>query len=529
MNLIPATPGSSPSYWCTWGIQNFSLGGLLSSPEVWAHDGFALAMRNLDEARLFQDPGWAARAFGTVRADLYIVLDVGWDMPLATRYPDERWRLGSLQVDGGRFPSCEGAPTEGLQALQQLARAAGWRGAGLWVAPQLPGDTHEGLGADPAAEAYWRERARWSHAAGIEYWKVDIGARSSSAAFRRMLTHVAREEAPGLWVEHGTNSGPLNDVIAPWDGAEQIAGTQGRGRFATWGAIPRRSLELLAIGDVFRTYDVTAQLSVATTLDRVAYLLQHGRVEQGARGLINCEDEPYLAAALGLAIGVMRHPGWQEIAGLDYDPARLRLRMDEVTRAVRWQRIAPAFGLPAATATIDEQVLTDQWHFEPGQTWAEFVFGRTIAQSAPARVARNLPLPRVYADGEPPFVVASRHPNGAVAVATLPRTGAGRLTTPPADVTVAIGSGAAPVGVFGVYRSLTLLLDAPLGERRIWAQDLAGEQAHELTIGIDGAATQITLPGEVLRAAGLAAATPGDESEPGVVLAVTPAPPSVGA
>ncbi|MBC8160165.1 MAG: hypothetical protein H7Z42_03015 [Roseiflexaceae bacterium] len=520
MNLIPTTPGSTPSYWCTWGIQNFSLGDALASPEVWARDGFHLAMRNLDEQRLFLDPGWAMHPFAPVRADLYIVFDVGWDVPRDTRYPDERWRLGSLEVDAERFPSCTGTPTERLHALNALVQAAGWRGAGLWVSPQVVGDRDGNMSADSVAEAYWRERARWSHTAGIAYWKVDIGARSNSGAFRQMLTRVAREEAPGLWVEHGTNSGPLNDVAAPWDSPEQIVATQAHSRFATWGAIPERSLELLAIGDVFRTYDVTAQLSVATTLDRVAYLLQHGHVEDGARGLLNCEDEPYLGAALGCAIGVMRHPQWQDFSHLDYDPANFRQRMDEVTRAVRWQRIAPAFGVAETSMVVAKRVLTDQWLFERGQTWAAFIFNQTIAQGAPAVVARGMPLPEIQADGEPPFVIASRHPNGAVAVATLPRTMNGQFITPPAHVALYVGPGDVPIGVFGHYQTLTLRLDTPLGQRRIWAQDLAGNQAQDITTQATNDGTQITLPGALLHALGTLAATPGDRSEPGVAIAI---------
>lgn len=520
MNIIPNTPGSTPSYWCTWGIQNFSLGDTITSAEEWARDGFHLAMRNLDEQLLFGQQGWATHAFAPIRADLYIVFDVGWDVPRSMRYPDERWRLGSLEVDAERFPSCAGEPVERLRGLNSLVKAAGWRGAGLWVAPQVVGDRDDVLNDGVDAEAYWRERARWSYAAGIEYWKVDIGARSGSVAFRRMLTQVAREEAPGLWVEHGTNSGPLNDVAAPWDSAEQVAATQGQGRFATWGAIPERSLELLAIGDVFRTYDVTAQLAVATTLDRVAYLLQHGQVEDRARGLLNCEDEPYLGAALGCAIGIMRHPQWQDFPDLDYDPGNYRQRMDEVSRAVRWQRIAPAFGVAEASLLVSEHVLTDEWLFRRGQTWAEFIFNKTIAQSAPAIVARGMPLPLVQADGEPPFVVASRHPNGAIAIATLARTLNGQFTTPSADVTIEIGTGDAPIGVFGHYRMLVLQLTEPLGVRRVWAQDLASEKAQEITEQVTNGSTRLTLPGELLHTLGTSAATAGDESEPGMVLVI---------
>lgn len=43
------------------------------------------------------------------------------------------------------------------------------------------------------------------------------------------------------------------------------------------------------------------------TIRRICDLLPYKTVE-GAKGIINCEDEPYIAVGLGCAIGVMRHP-----------------------------------------------------------------------------------------------------------------------------------------------------------------------------------------------------------------------------
>ncbi|MBQ5655544.1 MAG: hypothetical protein IIV01_04970, partial [Bacteroidaceae bacterium] len=43
------------------------------------------------------------------------------------------------------------------------------------------------------------------------------------------------------------------------------------------------------------------------TIRRVAELLPY-KTEGNNKGIINCEDEPYIAVGLGCAIGIMRHP-----------------------------------------------------------------------------------------------------------------------------------------------------------------------------------------------------------------------------
>ena len=90
--------------------------------------------------------------------------------------------------------------------------------------------------------------------------------------------------------------------------------THGSGRYAPWddGKILASALDLLSFTSVLRTYDVLLQLSVPTTLDRVAQLLKN-RPESatGVGGLLLCEDEVYIGAALGCAMGIMRSHWWQ--------------------------------------------------------------------------------------------------------------------------------------------------------------------------------------------------------------------------
>lgn len=515
MNLIPNNPGKTPSYWFTWGVQNHSLGKEqlgnqpMNARVFEGSRGARLARTNLSEKLVFQNPAWITNFYSKVRGDLYVVFDDGWDVPYGVHPQEERWRFGSLELNEERFPSCSGTPKERLRKLNEKVKAVGWRGAGLWLAAQCMGDGKDDgrLLEDYKVEKYWRERAKWCHYAGIEYWKVDWGMRCNSLDFRRMLTHICREETPNIVVEHAVCSGPLND--AP----------DGEGRFHSWHDICRRSLETIAFSDVFRTYDVTRYLSVATTLDRVAELFTASIVEPGAQGLLNSEEEVYLGAALGCALGIGRHPLWRERSGQDYDPRQLRKRADEVARAVRWQRLAPAFGIDKSKTIVDKNILTDSWYFKRGDTWASSIIGKEITQSAPARVARGIGLPRVEADGLVAFVIASRNPNGAIAIATVPRTSREKgIFTPLVDVSIDVGEGHSPIGIFGFYRTLTLNFSSPLSNKRIWAQDLASDEAVDVTDQIIRVEKTVTLTGDLINKIGLTTATPGDVSDPGLVL-----------
>jgi hypothetical protein len=511
MNLVPTQPGKTPSYWCTWGAQNYASDDMDDT-------SWNVAYNNLDEATLFDSPGWATCCFDAVRPDLYLLFDVGWDAPAGVDIEHERWRLGSLEVDTGRFPSCTGTPPERLAQLNGLVQSAGWRGAAVWVAPFAVGEGKDNFTLTwDALEDYYRERMRWSRAAGIGYWKVDTGLRGEDVQFRRMLTRTAAQVAPDLVIEHALPLGPLNDESTPWDHFENHSS----GRYQHWdtGRVLSKVLELVSFSDVVRTYDVTNQLSVATTLDRVAAILSAAPASSGM-GLLNAENELYLAVALGCAFGVMRHPDWRDVPGTDYDPYQWRKRGDEVVRAARWQRIAPAFSA-AYGAHLSDELLTDSWLFREGDTWATFYYDRLFEQSAPARVSRGLPLPEVLpGDGdELPYVVCSRHPNGPITAATLPRTSAdGGIFHPRAHVTLDLPEMQQPVGIFGHYASLTLHLPEPLAGRTVWIQDLAGDTAVDASNAVAVDDRRLVLSGEWIDRAGTAAASKGDISGPGLVL-----------
>ena len=130
-------------------------------------------------------------------------------------------------------------------------------------------------------------------------------------------------------------------------------------------------------------------------------------------------------------------------------------------------------------------------------------------------------MPDVQCKEEPPYVIASRNTNGAISIGTL-----GRISTergyyyPEADVTLKIGMITGKIGIFGFYNSLTLVLDKPIGAARIWAQDLAGENAVEITSKVKISGNRLVFSGDLIREIGLSAATQGDFSDPAMVVEI---------
>jgi hypothetical protein len=485
-NLVPDTPCTAPNYWCTWAVQNYMYGHQLNSlrPEVLeGESGSRLAHDAMSEQALLDNNGWAVRFFPGVRSDLYLLLDDGW----------ESGGTASFELDTRKFPSFSGLPEERLAALNGAIRKTDWRAAALWCR-NTPGGARD------------EQLEKLSEAAGVDYWKIDIG----DPAFH--LTDLRRRNHMRLLLEHVHGEPPVN---GDW---------RRDGRF---GAQPRggRRQQILAHTDVYRTYDVTSILSLPTTLDRLAEMLK-GAQGQGGRALLNVEDEVYVAAAMGCTMGVLRHPlnGLRPAPDTDLffnGPRQAKRRMDEVVRAVHWQRLAPPYPVGNGAIQVSDEVLTDSWTFERGQTWQNDLVGQTVYQGAPATIARDVALPRVTSSGEKPFVFASRFPNGAVAIGAQERTRTGRAWyMPEAEVELHVGEAPGPYGVFGSFSMLTLTFGRPLHGRRVIAQDLASDEAIDVTdrVRIDGRSLQLTEAH--LHAIGLHAATEGDLSSPGLVLAL---------
>jgi hypothetical protein len=287
-----------------------------------------------------------------------------------------------------------------------------------------------------------------------------------------------------------------------------------------------RRMQILRHTDVYRTYDVTSVLSLATTLDRVAELLNTAAGHAELRCLMNVEDEVYVAAVLGCTMGIMRHPLHGLRPGSDTDlffngPRNAKLRMDEVVRALRWQRIAAPFPCGVGRFQSSAEILNDSWNFESGQTWQHELLGTIVRQGAPGVLARNIDLPTVKARGEKPFVFAARFPNGAVAVGAQERTHPDRAWyMPPCEVTLNVGNAPGPFGIFGEYERLVLTFEKAQHNKRVLAQDLAGDNVVDITSFVEFKGASLHLSGSVLRQAGLRDRTPGDISSPGVVVAL---------
>lgn len=500
INLIPESISPTPSYWCTWGTQNYASDSTTLKNAVWGVNGHYTQANHLTQEAVFGENGWA-QFIPEVSSDLYIMFDVGWDIQPEINFDHNRWRLGSLELAQDKFPDCTGTPAERLKKLNQMCIDHGWKGAGIWVAAHPAVQNPAKNMTRKEIEDYYRERFNWSREAGIKYWKVDYGAFGDEHWFREMLSNLSRDTNSGVIVENARNSAPTNDYECPWD----IDNYNETGKFVEWGdgSVLEKTTQMIGYSDAFRTYDVTAHLSVPTTLGRAAQQLAATSVNNENECILNTEDEMYIGAVLGCAIGIMRHPQWKKMQGNNYDPFYARKRITEIIRAVRWQRISPAFGVGSASVQLDEKYLSDSWTFAKGDTWASWFDEKEVIQKAPARVARGMNLPEVESNEEVPYVIASRHPNGAVAVATLPRvTSTKSLFHPKAVVTLNDLECEPPIGIFGSYEKLVLNFKYMPEKFSVYAQDLAADNAINITREIVAEKNRLILPGELLERLG---------------------------
>ena len=477
VNLVPETPSTAPDYLCTWNLQCYRSN----------QDGPVKNRAEMVEENFFGDgpyQGWASM-YPAIREDLFLVLDDSWDLPRDWNEREGNPYYGTVRLDTTRFPSFKGEPAQRLKALSDRLVGMGWKGLGGWICAEKARTD-----LDIPDEVYWPERLQEAQAGGVRYWKVDWGEMQGSGAWRKQLTEWGRQYAPDLTIEHAMNPA------------------------------------FIAFSDTYRTYDVENITAQTVTIDRVAKYLKYAP-EAPAKGIINCEDEPYIAAALGCAIGIMRHPftgalpsGRADI-GFPETGRNLKCRLDEVTRGVRWHRIALPFGSDGVSYTVDSVILKDGWIYAFDESWIRHEVGDTIRVSAPARVSRNMPLPKVSSqDPARPFVLATRYPEGAVAVATVGRSLGREYVLQEVPVEIEIPSPEAPVGIFGRYESLTLHYPSPVGKVRVWAQDLAADRAVDITgrVSVDG--SRMVVPGSVIAEVGLMAASEGDVSDPGMVLVI---------
>lgn len=487
INLIPNITNPSPDYYCTWQTQLYA-----------TCDGKPPAQRAIiSEKALFDKEkpfGWAY-FYEKARQNLFIVMDDSWDVPLN----GDRIFYGSLELNSEKFPTYTAGKTnsEALKCLTEHMKELGWKGLGGWVCAQEPA-FYEGN-----IEEYWRERLQEMAESGFAYWKVDWGKKAQSFSFRKMLTDLARSIAPNLIIEHAMTT----DIIPE--------------------------------SDVFRTYDVPAIMSIPMTMQKIAELSSTPACIGINKGLINCEDEVYIAAAGGFTMGVMRHPYAGPFVNNLPDPSfpaihrNLKSKMYEVIRATRWHRIAPAFAMDKDHIHISEVTLYDTWKFvnkneEIEEWWFKMpavadhldTENNILSKIAPACIARNTRLPEMIPDKNEniPYCIASRNPNGVFSVVTLGRTIGRNYFIPKCDVKV-YTENSNIIGAFGEYNHLILQTDLS-NIKQILMQDLADEKAFDVTNEVFISDKQIIIPGKLISSIGTISQHKEDTSEPGVVIQI---------
>jgi hypothetical protein len=520
-NLVPSEPGKSPNYWCTWAAQNYMYGQgakEIDSILFKVESIGKYSAKYLNEEDLFGNNSWLMTFHQKVKNDLWVVLDDGWDIPVNTDFGYRNYSL----LDPEKFPTFKGSIPQNLVTLNERVKECGWRGVGLWYRayePAVDSLRKKTFGSEEEyKKTFWRERLEWSKNAGIGYWKMDMGGNDS---IYEMMTRLGDENAPGIIIEYGVQAkdGPFNSY--PGNGLieqEYIETAKKRIQYS----------------EVLRLYDISPQLGIPTTLERMSKVLEAVKTKPGKTGYLNCDDEVYIAAVLGGTMGILRH----SMVGLrpepDPDiylksPRQQKRRLDEVVRAVRWQRIAPAFGAGVMKTFIDPRILVDTYKYPQGEFWTSAedwsstnnTADKIVQQGAPAIVSLGLPLPMVKCKGEPPFVLASRNPNGAITVGSLGRVSSEKgYYCPKADVTLQVGQLTGKIGVFGYFKTLTIVFEKPLGGVTVYGQDLAGAEAIDITKEVKRKGNRLVLSDDLIKKIGLSAATYGDLSDPAMVIEI---------
>lgn len=486
INLVPDILNPTPDYYCTWQTQLYA-----------TNDGKPQKQREcINENSLFNPAkpfGWAY-FYEKARRDLILVMDDSWDVPMENYAP----YYGSLILNKEKFPGFVGENNaDSLKNLSDKIKSIGWKGLGGWVCSQESGLFFDGK----TSEEYWSERLTEADKSGFAYWKVDWGEKGGDFEFRKMLTDLAHKLAPDLVVEQAV----IKSIVPN--------------------------------SDVFRSYDVPAIMSIPMTMEKLKEFTTVGKTEEGYRGLINCEDEAYIAAAGGFSMGIMRHPYSGDFINGEADmsfPAvhrNLKTKLYEVLRAVRWHRIAPAFGVDADETYISNELLSDSWRLENVKAEIEewwlhnpliegFLNDNIITKTGCAAISRRMKLPKVVPDenGDIPYIVASKNPNGAVSVATLGRTRGRNYWIPECEVEID-AEGAEIIGVFGEYEKL-IIKNCRKKIGKVLMQDLADENAYDITELVEMSENRIIIPGDLIKRIGRISQPDNDSSEPGVVVKI---------
>lgn len=506
-NLIPAARAETANYWCTWYAQNYWIGRGTDLQDLKSVTN-ANAREELNTHTVFNEmDGWATTYLKRGREDYIFLIDHGWQ----TKEPSERIAGGpaffNLIADPRDFKAYANLePKERLRIFNEQIKALGWHSLGLW--------TRGNVTAEQA-----RTFVEWSKHAGIRYWKIDGGDIQAFHCFR-----AKQAIYPELILEYVTGAG--GNINPKWDqDLESYPSVYDIGA-----SKQKDMLRVLQHTETFRTYDASPLLMSVTTLRRTHDILKQTQQQPRYRGILNVQDDCNIAVGLGVLVASKRHPNMNErtFKGRDLHHQLsgkrcMQKRINEAERFGRWARIAPAFPAGEGVYLSSDHELIDRCEFTEWDTWAKATYGKMVAQSAPAVMARNMPLPRVEIDGEPPYVCATTYPNGPTGIATEGRVRLeDRWFHPRAKVSVKIKDASEPIGIVGHYGKLVLEFAGSVeGVTHVWAQDLLANEAIDIKEKVTLQGTTIIIEGTLIDRIGTSAGDDGDISAPGMVIQLT--------
>ena len=286
-DLIPANNAyTTYDYYCTWRNQNRIAAAAGMVGERGSH------LRDmLTDQWLFSENSPFHKFDRSLRQDLILVIDDGWDVPLGTRRtPEETAQFGACDPDTVKFPNYGDTPIERLTTLRKKVQSLGYKGLGLWLASQIPYRQERDIEKD---RPVWEMHAHWCHEAGVLYWKIDWGYHTGSDDYRQMITEAAAKCAPQLTVEHVVALAPFT-MVSPLGEEEELKKQR------------TRMQKQLTFSAVHRVHDVEPPLCEVLVLHRVATALTNPPQSSiDTKGLVNVEDMSYIGAVLGCSIGFM--------------------------------------------------------------------------------------------------------------------------------------------------------------------------------------------------------------------------------
>ncbi len=484
IDLIPKEGPVTGSYICTWWNQS----GCAADLGIQG-TGLSEWRDALNQDALFETEKYYHPAPRAVRSNLIFLMDDGWDIPEGTPNDAEhRYLYGSVDPDSKKFSRYGNTPEERLTGISKKVKEMGYAGLGLWISPQECGlEKYK----TENARTYWEERAKWSHNAGVLYWKVDWGGHDWDDEYRELISDCVHKYAPGLLCEHAIVQLPCTHHHKEENFLEQRA---------------LRAKRQMTFADAFRTYDVLEPFDKVCTLRRAHEALLASEVtDHSGAALINGENLYAISASLGFTVGIMNYN-------------------EEALACINWQKVSPPFGVFDAPYNYSESFLDDTLFFDSEICeWAPCK-GITVKESAPFIMARGCPMPTVTKTGEHyPYILASKNPGtGAYSVASIPRS-VDPISNAyfPADVVLHEVCPESPVGIFGIFNTLTIELDSQLSpDARFLAQDLTSDKAIDITEYVTFSDNRIVLEGKLLRLAGKIARGHNNKSAPSVIFKI---------